>query len=135
MGGIGCQKKGSAADPVPRASSDDWETGTRDVLCDIPVDEYVSWICGEQYALWYTTIRAANPQYLWGMMFRDVVEEVGRGSDNTFSPLLVGCLELRNNGVLGGDGRLRLVVFVMNGGAGVTASTSILGRREAEPVE
>lgn len=91
------------------------EEGKRGVLCDVPVDEEVSWLCSEEYALGYTTICAANPQGLGRLAFRARLEEVGRDLDDGISPLVVGSLELRKHGVLGSHSkssslRLRLRV-------------------------
>jgi hypothetical protein len=54
----------------------DGKTREGGILCDVPVDEKVSWLCSDDYALWHATICAADPQDLWGLTFRAALEEV-----------------------------------------------------------
>jgi hypothetical protein len=70
------------------------KTRTGGVLCDVPVDEYVPWICSDDYALWHATICAADPQDLWRLTFRGALEELGVFFENGLDPFGVGLLEV-----------------------------------------
>jgi len=60
-----------------------------ELVCNVPVDEDIARFCGHNDALWHSRVCTADPQQLWALSLRALLEEIRLLQPDILCPLRV----------------------------------------------